>query len=57
MLAKIFIINSGSEVPNATIVKPITSCESPRRKPIEEAPLISNLAATISTTKPRKNNI
>src|SRR3989338_1565884 len=57
MLAKILTINSGAEVPNATIVSPITSAETPRRLAREEAPSTSKPAPLMSAAKPTKNRI
>src|SRR3989344_1082861 len=38
MLAKILTINSGADVPNATMVSPITKAEMPNFLAIDEAP-------------------
>lgn len=57
MLAKMLTISSGAEVPNATMVKPITIDEILSFLAIEDDPSTSKSAPLISKTKPRMNKI
>ena len=52
MLAKTETINSGAEVPKATIVKPITKLEMPNFLAIDEEPSINISAPFIKKIKP-----
>ena len=56
-LAKIFTINSGAEVPKATIVRPITMAEILNFLAIEEAPSIKKSAPLMRMKKPMMNKI
>ena len=52
MLAIMLTINSGADVPNATMVSPITKDEMPNFLATEEAPSTKKLAPLIRKTKP-----
>lgn len=51
-LANKFTISSGKDVPNDTIVRPITISEILNRLPIEDAPSTRKSAPLIRITKP-----
>jgi hypothetical protein len=55
-LAKILIINSGTEVPKATMVSPITSEDTPNLRAKEEAPSTKKSAPFIRKIKPKTKN-
>ena len=55
MLAKVLTINSGIEVPKATIVKPITKVEMPYFLAIDDEPSISMSAPFNKKMKPKIN--
>ena len=52
-----FTINSGKEVPKATMVKPMINGESLVRMPTLVAPSTRQLAPKINATKPTINNM
>jgi hypothetical protein len=54
-LAKILTISSGSDVPEETIVRPITMPEIFIRWPMELAPSTSQFAPKTRITNPKKN--
>jgi hypothetical protein len=56
MLAKIFTINSGADVPKATIVSPITKGEIPNFFALEEAPSTKRSAPLIRKINPINKN-
>lgn len=55
--AIIFTTNSGAEVPNATIVKPITKSDTLYFLANAEAPSTSQFAPKIRETNPVRTNI
>ena len=55
--AMMFTTSSGADVPNATIVRPITRSEILRRLAKPDAPLMSQLAERVSRTKPTMRRI
>ena len=52
-----FTKNSGADVPNDTMVRPITTCDIPKRKAIDEAPSTNRSAPLINITNPITNAI
>ena len=54
--ATILTTNSGAEVPKATIVRPITKSEIFSRFASPDAPLMSQSAESVNSTKPIINN-
>ena len=50
--ATMLTTNSGADVPNATIVRPITRSEILRRFARPDAPLMSQLAEIVNKAKP-----
>ena len=54
--ATMFTTSSGADVPKATIVRPITKSEILRRFANPDAPLISQSAEIVNSTKPIINN-
>jgi hypothetical protein len=57
MEAKIFTKSSGADVPNDTIVSPITICETPNLAARDDAPLTRKSAPLTSKMKPRISKI
>lgn len=57
ILEMILIFNSGMDVPNDTIVRPITMLDNPYRVPNEVAPSTNTSAPLIKNTKPRIKRI
>ena len=55
MEAKTLITSSGSDVPKATMVSPISNCGSPNFLPMDEAPSINHFAPKRSAKKPIMN--
>lgn len=55
IVANKLTINSGAEVPNATIVRPTTSADTPNRNANEDAPETSQSAPLMSKKNPTKN--